>query len=59
MTIKEIKAKADQLGVKLGKKGKIDAVRAIQSAEGNQSCFCTEMMETCGQMECCFRSDCS
>jgi hypothetical protein len=59
MTMKEIKIKASELGIKLGKKGKIDAVRALQTAEGYQPCFCTNAMDTCGQMDCCFRSDCS
>jgi len=59
MTMKEIKTKASELGVKLGKKGKIDAVRALQEAEKFEPCFCTSSMDTCGQMDCCFRSDCN
>jgi hypothetical protein len=58
MTVKEIKVIAKNMGVQTGKMKKADLVRTIQTAEGNTSCFQTGQVDTCGQENCCWRSDC-
>ena len=58
MESKELKEKARQLGVKpkIGMK-RGDLIRAIQTTEGNFSCFGTAK-DYCDQMSCCWREDC-
>lgn len=58
MKLSEIKAIAVSMGVKPGKTGKNDLVRAIQRAEGNFDCFATGMADECGQHACLWREDC-
>ena len=58
MTVKEIKEIAKKMGIQAGKMKKTDLVRSIQAAEGNTPCFQTGGVESCGQENCCWRSDC-
>jgi len=58
MTVKEIKEIAKKMGISAGKLKKVDLVRTIQLTEGNAPCFQTGNMETCGQENCSWRSDC-
>ncbi len=58
MKLAEIKALAEQKGVKAGKMTKADLVRAIQQAEGNLTCFGTGKAAECGQTACLWRPDC-
>ena len=58
MVVKEIKAIAKKMGISVGKMKKADLIRTIQETEGNAPCFQTGNMETCGQENCCWRSDC-
>ena len=58
MVVKEIKAIAKKMGISVGKMKKADLIRTIQETEGNTPCFQTGNMETCGQENCCWRSDC-
>jgi len=58
MTVKEIKEIAKKMGLQAGKMKKNDLVRSIQAAEGNAPCFQTGQAESCGQENCCWRSDC-
>ena len=59
MNMNELRAKAKPLGVviKVGVT-KIEAVRSIQRAEGNEDCFGRGKYDVCGQEDCCFRPDC-
>jgi seryl-tRNA synthetase len=57
MNITEIKAKAQALGVKIGKLRKGDLIRSIQSTEGNFPCFETAR-DYCSQKACCWREAC-
>lgn len=57
MTLKEIREKAKQLGLKTGKMKKIDLIRTIQAGEGNFPCYQTAKT-FCDQMACCWRDDC-
>ena len=57
MNLTEVKSKAKEVGVSVGKMKKPDLIRAIQVAEGNTDCF--GMPEgSCDQENCCFRNDC-
>ena len=58
MNMTEIRQLAKDRGAKIGNMTKADAVRAIQMAEGNNSCFATSMAGVCGQDICLFRIDC-
>jgi len=58
MNMTEIRQLAKERGAKIGNMTKADAVRAIQSVEGNDSCFATSMASVCGQDVCLFRTDC-
>jgi hypothetical protein len=57
MNIKEIKTKAKEFGIKIGKLRKGDLIRAIQSMEGNFPCFETAR-DYCSQKACCWREAC-
>ncbi len=58
MTVKDVRAKATEMGIQLGNKmKKADMIRTIQIAEGNTPCFQTGVT-SCDQVNCCWRSDC-
>ncbi|MBU0730734.1 MAG: Rho termination factor N-terminal domain-containing protein [Proteobacteria bacterium] len=57
MTMNEIKQKAQQMGIKVGKMKKGDLIRSIQVEEGNFPCFGTPSNH-CDQLECSWRNDC-
>ncbi len=54
-----IKDVARERGVKPGKMKKAELVRAIQAAEENAPCFCTNFSSACGQDGCLWREDCA
>jgi hypothetical protein len=58
MKIQNIKDIAMKKGVNAGKMNKTGLIRAIQKAEGNNACFATSSVQTCGQMNCLWRADC-
>jgi len=58
MKVQEIRDIAKGMGVNAGKMNKQDLIRAIQRAEGSNSCFATSSVQTCGQMNCLWRADC-
>jgi hypothetical protein len=58
MKIQDIKDIAKKKGVNAGKMNKTDLIRAIQKAEGNNACFATSSVLTCGQVNCLWRTDC-
>lgn len=57
MNLTEIKTKAKDLGIQIGKLRKADLIRAIQAKEGNFPCFETAK-EYCSQKACCWREAC-
>ncbi len=57
MNMAEIKTKAKGLGIKIGKLGQGDLIRAIQTKEGNFPCFETAR-EYCSQIACSWRKAC-
>ncbi|MFA4944959.1 MAG: hypothetical protein WC789_09700 [Lentisphaeria bacterium] len=53
-----LRKKAREMGLDVAKTAKkVDVIRAIQVAEGNSPCFGKDGA-TCGQLACCWRSDC-
>lgn len=58
MKLEQIKAIAKQHDIKIGKLKKVELVRAIQAAEGNNACFETGQASGCGQEECLWRAEC-
>lgn len=58
MTVKEIQSIARDRGLKTGKLRKHELVRAIQSDEGNFSCYATAARDACAQDACLWRADC-
>lgn len=57
MNLTEVKNRAREVGVSVGKMKKPDIIRAIQLAEGNVDCF-GKVEGSCDQENCCFRNDC-
>jgi len=54
----EILARAWTVGANVEGLDKVDAIRAIQTAEGYEACFGCGCSATCGQLHCAFRPDC-
>ena len=57
MKMKEVRARAQALGVKAKNPSKGDLIRMIQAAEGNFDCF-GSAQEYCDQEQCAYREDC-
>ena len=58
MNMTEIRSIAKERGVNSGKLRKVELIRTIQAEEHNDTCFATEYVKECGQMECLWRADC-
>jgi hypothetical protein len=58
MTMTEIKKIAATKGIDKPKGKKVDLIRQIQAAEGNNGCFSTGISDVCGQSTCLWREDC-
>lgn len=58
MNVQEIRDIARQMGLRPGKKLKLELVRFIQHSEGNFECFATAMNSECDQLNCQWRKDC-
>lgn len=58
MKLEEIKDIAKQHDIKPGKMKKAELIRAIQQAEGNDTCFDSGLAASCGQESCLWRQDC-
>ena len=57
MTIREIRKRAKELGLKPARKNKLELVRAIQAIEGNPQCFRTRSRH-CDETGCLWLEDC-
>ncbi len=57
MTVKEIKTRAEGMGINPGKMKKVELIQTIQKVEGNTPCFGTNG-KNCGQDNCLWRDDC-
>jgi hypothetical protein len=49
---------AKSRGMKPGKMGKTELIRAVQREEGNHDCFATPHVGECNQLNCLWREDC-
>ena len=59
MRLLAIEKKAKDLGINdTWKYSKRDLIKLIQKKEGNKECFSTRSRLICGQVSCCWRSDC-
>ena len=58
MKMQAVRALAKEKGVKIGSLSKIEAIRAIQTAEGNFDCFARAGEGYCDQHVCLFREEC-
>ncbi|HEY1406458.1 MAG TPA: SAP domain-containing protein [Spirochaetota bacterium] len=58
MKIAELKEIAFSKGINKPKGNKVDLIREIQAAEGNNCCFSTGISDVCGQNACLWREDC-
>ena len=58
MKLQEIKEIAKKKGIKAGKMSKVELIRTIQRAEGNNACFATSYVRDCNQINCLWREDC-
>jgi hypothetical protein len=59
LTINDVRAIAEKMGVHAGKLNKTELIRAIQRAEGNKDCFATVQVQNCGQTNCLWHQDCA
>ena len=59
MKINQIKEIAKGRGIATGRMRKTELVHTLQIDEGNQACFQTGQVETCGQEHCLWRQDCA
>ena len=58
MTLQEIREIARSRGISPGRRGKVDLIKALQSAEGNFDCFATATAGVCDRQDCLWRGDC-
>ncbi len=58
MKMQAVRSLAKERGVKIGNLSKIDAIRALQAAEGNFDCFARAGEGYCDQDGCLFRELC-
>lgn len=58
LDVRELKAKAQEIGLDISGLSVIDAVRAVQQGEGFAPCFAWGVHDRCGQELCAFRREC-
>lgn len=58
MKIETIREIAKKQNIKPGRLSKAELIRSIQHAEGNQSCFGTDRLSSCGQVDCLWLEEC-
>lgn len=58
MKMQDVKEIAKDRGVKAGTMKKVELIKTIQRAEGNEDCFGEKKAEACGQDQCLWREDC-
>lgn len=58
MKVKDIQNMARAMGLKPGKLNKTRLIHTIQKQEKNDECYATSAVNSCGQDDCLWRSDC-
>ncbi len=56
--ILDIRKIAKKKGINAEKMNQTDLIRALQKTEGNNPCFATASVQTCGQMNCMWHTEC-
>ena len=59
MKMTDIQIIAKERGVSPGRLTKVELVRSLQQAEGNEACFQTGRVDSCGQEGCLWRTGCA
>jgi len=57
--LQEVRTIARKMGIDTRNVTMKELIRDIQKAEGNNACFSTSAVRTCGQMNCLWRTVCS
>lgn len=58
MKMDDIKTIAKNMGLKISKLKKAQLINLIQTEEGNNACYATDAIASCGQDACLWRDDC-
>ena len=58
MNMQEVRSIAKERGIKTAKMTKLKLIHAIQTEEGNLTCFASPINGECDQLNCCWRKDC-
>lgn len=58
MNISQVQSIAREMGIKPGKRRKMELIRAIQREEGSFDCYATAYEGVCDQLACAWRNDC-
>ncbi len=59
LTLQDVRAIAEKMGVDTGNLNKTELIRAIQRAEGNKDCYASAQVQTCGRTNCLWHQDCA
>ncbi len=58
MKMQDIRVIAKRMEIKTSRMSKLNLIREIQVAEGNNACFASEVAADCDQHSCIWRDDC-
>ena len=59
LTLQDVRAIAEKMGIDAGNLNKTELIRAIQRAEGYNDCYMTVQVLTCGETDCLWHQDCA
>lgn len=59
LMLEDIRGIAEKIGVDTRNMNKTELIRAIQRAEGNNDCYASAQVQTCGQTNCLWHQDCA
>jgi hypothetical protein len=57
MNMRQVRKKAEQMGIQPGEMKKKDLIHAVQRQEGYPACY-GDFGDGCPYLDCCWRSDC-
>ena len=58
MNMSEVRNRAKELGIAMGRIRKAELIRVVQRTEGNSECFGADWRFDCPRLDCCWRTDC-
>src|SRR5512143_740028 len=59
LTLQDIRGIAEKMGVDSRSLNKTELIRSIQRSEGNNDCYASAQVKTCGQSNCMWHQDCA